>query len=291
MHILTDAGADLTAEQTAGLTVHSVPLTFTLDGDTYRSGIDIEPAAFYKLLAGTKSFPTTSQPAPGDFAAAYQKLIAGGDRDILSVHISSGLSGTLNAARLGAQQVPEANVTFVDTLTLSGAEGWVVEAAGRMNLAGWPLARILPVLDQIGKATETYYTLETLKYLEHGGRISHIQALLGQILDLKPIIGVEKEHGTYAVHSRERSVKKAVGKIAEMVAARYGGAGQVRVMVMHGNNVPAAEELAKQIGQRIDMRLLPIGPIAPVLGAHTGPGLVGVCAAPLAVFADIPGMA
>ena len=72
MHILTDAGADLTAEQTAGLTIHSVPLTFTLDGDTYRSGIDIQPAAFYELLAGTKSFPTTSQPAPGDFAAAYQ---------------------------------------------------------------------------------------------------------------------------------------------------------------------------------------------------------------------------
>jgi DegV family protein with EDD domain len=218
-------------------------------------------------------------------------LIATGDRDVLSIHISSGLSGTLNAARLGAQQVPEANITFVDTLTLSGAEGWVVEAAGRMNLAGWPLSQILPVLDRIGKATETYYTLETLKYLEHGGRISHIQALLGQILDLKPIIGVEKEHGTYAVHSRERSVKKAVGKIAEMVAARYGGAGQVRVMVMHGNNVPAAEELAKQIGQRIDMHLLPIGPIAPVLGAHTGPGLVGVCAAPMQVFEGIPGLA
>ncbi len=141
MHILTDAGADLTAEQTQGLTVHSVPLTFTLDGDTYRSGIDIEPAAFYELLAGTKSFPTTSQPAPGDFATEYRRLIEGGDRDILSIHISSGLSGTLNAAQLGAGQVPEARVTFVDTLTLSAAEGWEVEAAGRMNQAGWPLER------------------------------------------------------------------------------------------------------------------------------------------------------
>jgi len=101
MRILTDAGADLTAEQIQGLTIQSVPLTFTLDGTTYRSGIDIEPAAFYELLAGTKSFPTTSQPAPGDFATAYRKLIADGDRDILSIHISSGLSGTLNAARLG----------------------------------------------------------------------------------------------------------------------------------------------------------------------------------------------
>jgi DegV family protein with EDD domain len=291
MNILTDAGADLTPVQAAGLTFQSVPLTFTLDGKTYRSGIDIGPEAFYELLSGTQSFPSTSQPSPGEFADAYRRSIATGDRDVLSIHISSGLSGTLNAARLGAQQVPEANVTFVDTLTLSGAEGWVVEAAGRMNLAGWPLSQILPVLDRIGKATETYYTLETLKYLEHGGRISHIQALLGQILDLKPIIGVEKEHGKYAVHSRERSVKKAVGKIAEMVAARYGGAGQVRVMVMHGQNAPAAEELAKQISQRLNVHLLPIGPIAPVLGAHTGPGLVGVCAAPMAVFEGIPGLA
>jgi len=192
MHILTDAGADLVAVQHKGLTIHAVPLVFTLEGRTYRSGIDIQPAEFYKLLAATRSFPSTSQPAPGDFAAAYRRLAATGDRDVLSIHISSGLSGTINAARLGAQEVPEANVTFVDTLTLSAAEGWQVEAAGRMIQAGWPLDRILPALERIKQATETFYTLETLRYLEHGGRISHIQALLGQILDLKPIIGVEK---------------------------------------------------------------------------------------------------
>lgn len=135
MHILTDAGADLTPAQTAGLTYHVVPLTFTLDGKSYRSGIDIGPDAFYDLLAGTPSFPTTSQPAPGEFADAYRRLIADGDREVLSLHISTGLSGALNAARVGAQQVPEAHVTFVDTLTLSGAEGWAVETAGRMNAA------------------------------------------------------------------------------------------------------------------------------------------------------------
>ena len=108
MQILTDAGADLTPIQTAGLVFHTVPLTFTLDGKSYRSGIDIGPEAFYDLLASTHSFPTTSQPAPGEFADAYRRLIANGDHDILSIHISSGLSGTLNAARLGAQQVPEA---------------------------------------------------------------------------------------------------------------------------------------------------------------------------------------
>lgn len=291
MQILTDAGADLTPAQTAGLTYHVIPLTFTLDGKTYRSGVDISPDAFYELLASTSSFPTTSQPAPGEFAAAYCELIAGGDRDVLSIHISSGLSGTLNAARLAAQQVPAASVTFVDTLTLSSAEGWVVEAAGRMNQAGWPLTRILPILARISQATETFYTLETLKYLEHGGRISHIQALLGQILDLKPIIGVEHERGTYVVHSRERSVRRAVQKIADMVAAHFRDAGRLRVQVMHGRNPAAAADLMNALSQRVDAHFLPVGPIAPVLGAHTGPGLVGVCAAPLNIFEEIPGLA
>jgi DegV family protein with EDD domain len=290
MQILTDAGADFSHGQMAGLTFHTVPLTFTLDGKSYRSGIDIGPEAFYDLLASTHSFPTTSQPAPGEFADAYRQLIASGDRDILSIHISSGLSGTLNAARLGAQQVPDAHVTFVDTLTLSGAEGWQVEAAARMVGAGWPLERILPVLAQVGQATETYYTLETLKYLEHGGRISHIQALLGQVLDLKPIIGVEKERGTYAVHARERSMKRAIGRIAEMVARQFGDAGPVRVQVLHGHNAAGAQALADAVMARLSGRLLPIGPIAPVLGAHTGPGLVGLCVAPLSIFADVPGM-
>jgi DegV family protein with EDD domain len=291
MRILTDAGADLTAEQIQGLTIQSVPLTFTLDGTTYRSGIDIEPAAFYELLAGTKSFPTTSQPAPGDFATAYRKLIADGDRDILSIHISSGLSGTLNAARLGAGHVPEAHVTFVDTLTLSAAQGWEVEAAARMSQAGWALERILATLDRIRAATELFYTLETLKYLEHGGRISHIQALLGQILDLKPIIGVEKAHGTYVVHTRERSIKRAFPKIVELLAERFGKEQPMRIQVLHGHNAAGAAQLVSLLAQRFVAHILPVGAIAPVLGAHTGPGLVGVCAAPLAVFADIPGMA
>ncbi|OQA43123.1 MAG: DegV domain-containing protein [Chloroflexi bacterium ADurb.Bin325] len=291
MHILTDAGADLTVAQRKGLTIHTVPLVFTLDGRVYRSGIDIQPAEFYELLAATRSFPSTSQPAPGDFAAAYRRLIAGGDRDVLSIHISSGLSGAINAARLGAQETPEANVTFVDTLTLSAAQGWQVEAAGRMIQAGWPLDRILPALERIREATETFYTLETLRYLEHGGRISHIRALLGQILDLKPIIGVNKTDGKYAMQGRERSLKRAIQRLADIVAERFEGAGRLRVQVMQAHNPAGAQQLVALVAERFDAHLLPVGDIAPVLGAHTGPGLVGICAAPLSAFDGIPGLA
>ena len=290
MQVVTDAGADYTPSQVTGADIRSVPLTFVLDGVMYRSGIDIMPAQFYELLAGTESFPTTSQPSPGDFETLYRKLVQEGKKDILSVHISSGLSGTINSARVGAQSVPEANVTFFDTLTLSGAEGWHVEAAVRMLQLDWALERIVAKLVQIREVTETYYTLATLKYLEHGGRISHIQALLGQVLDLKPIIGVEKQRGTYVVIRRERSLKRAIDSLADVVADRFGVTEPLRVQVMHGYNSLGAERLLQSLKSRFKGSFLPTSSIAPVLGAHTGPGLVGVCAAPLSMFADIPGM-
>ncbi len=141
MQIVTDGGMDLTPEQARGLQVHVVPLSFSLDGRTYHSGVDIQPEEFYRLLGSTDSFPTTSQPAPGEFADVYRKLAAS-DPEILSIHISSGLSGTLASARAGAAAVPEAHVTFVDSKTLSGAQGWQVDAAARASKAGWPLERI-----------------------------------------------------------------------------------------------------------------------------------------------------
>jgi DegV family protein with EDD domain len=179
MQIVSDRGMDLAPEQMAGLDIHLVPLTLTLDGKSYRSGVDIQPAEFYRLLSATESFPTTSQPSPGDFAEIYRRLAAT-DPEILSIHISSGLSGTLNAAQAGADLVPEARVTFVDTKTLSGAEGWQVEAAARALKAGWSKEKILNLVARVSAATDTIFTLTTLKYLIHGGRISHLKDCLAR---------------------------------------------------------------------------------------------------------------
>jgi DegV family protein with EDD domain len=278
---------DLTPQQSAGLNIHLVPLTFTLDGKTYRSGVDIEPDDFYKLLEATESFPTTSQPAPGDFATLYRELAAS-DPEILSIHISSGLSGTLNSARQGAALVPEARVTFYDTLTLSGAEGWHVEAAARAARAGWPRDRILEMLKKVTAATDTMFTLATLKYLIHGGRISHLKGLLATALGIKPIIGVEKVHGTYSQVGQARTLSQATGRIAEVVGSRCPKGTALRAQVMHGHNAAGAELLRQAMDERFACTWLPVGPIAPVLGAHTGPGLVGVAFAPLADYPELP---
>jgi DegV family protein with EDD domain len=278
---------DLAPEQMAGLDIHFVPLILTLNGKSYRSGEDIQPDEFYRLLETTDGFPVTSQPSPGVFAEMYRKLAAT-DPDILSIHISSGLSGTINAARMGAELAPEANVTIVDSKTLSGALGWQVEAAARAVKAGWPKERILALLDRIRAATDTLYTLATLKYLIHGGRISHLKGLLASVLNIKPLIGVEKEGGTYVQRGSARTLRGAILRIADLIAEQHAPGSELRVQVLHGDNAEGAALLRERLSALFECAWLPTGIIAPVLGAHTGPGLVGVAYAPQAVFADVP---
>lgn len=272
-------------EQMEGLDIHFVPLTLTLGGKTYRSGEDIQPDEFYRLLEADGGFATTSQPSPGVFADLYRRLAAT-DPDILSVHISSGLSGTVNAARLGAQMVPEANVTIVDTKTLSGAQGWQVAAAARAAKAGWAKDRILALLERIRAATDTVYTLSTLRHLIHGGRISHLKGLLGSVLNIKPLIGVEKERGTYAQRGSARTLRAAIVRIADMVAEQYAPGSRLRVQVLHAANPEGAALLRERFDALFSCDWLPTGPIAPVLGAHTGPGLVGAAYAPVAALGE-----
>ena len=279
MQIVTDHGADISAEQREGLDIHYVPLTITLGGRVYRGGVDISVEQFYELLDRTGEMPTTSQPSPGDFAELYRNL-ARTDPDILSVHISSGLSGTVNTARMGASMVPEANVTVYDTKTLSGAEGWHVEAAARAAKAGWSIDRIVAMLQRMTAATDTLYTLSTLKYLIHGGRIGHLKGLVASILNIKPIIGVEKVGGTYVTRGQTRTLDRAVDAIVNMVASVYPASTVMRMQVLHGLCPEGAARLRAGLDRIFQCRWLPVGPIAPVLGAHTGPGLVGVVFAP-----------
>jgi DegV family protein with EDD domain len=287
MQIVTDRAADLSPEQQEGLDIFYAPLTIILEGREYISGVDIEHEAFYALLESTRAMPTTSLPSAGELAAIYRQLAAK-DPDILSVHISSGLSGTFNAARQAVEMVPEANVTAVDTRTLSGAQGWQVEAAARAVQAGWGVERIKTLLGQIGAASDTVFTLPDLGYLIHGGRISHLTGLLASALNIRPIIGVDKSDGKYAQLGRARTFKRAVEAIGDIVAKQHPIGTKLRVQIMHGLNLEAAEQLRARFEALFECTFLPLTAIAPVLGAHTGPGLVGAAYAPLDTFPAMP---
>jgi DegV family protein with EDD domain len=289
MQIVTDSGTDLILppEQMEGLVVNIVPLVVTLEGRSYREGVDIQPDEFYELLAATDSLPLTSQPSAGDFAETYRRLAAT-DPDILSIHISSGLSGTVNSARAGAALVPEANVTVVDTKTLSAASGWQVEAAARGVKAGWSKEQILSLMEHIGSAADSLYTLSELKYLIHGGRISHMKGLVASVLNIKPIIGVEKEGGTYVQHGQARSFRGAVEGLVNLMVKQHPPGSALRVQVLHSHNPEGASMLLTEVEKRFDCTRLPVGPLSLVLGAHTGPSMVGVAYASMEVFNGMP---
>ncbi|TET97681.1 MAG: DegV family protein [Anaerolineales bacterium] len=289
MQIVTDSGTDLslTNEQLSSLNIHVVPLTVTLDEKSYKERVDIQPEEFYQLLEESGNLPTTSQPSAGEFAEIYKK-IAATDTDILSIHMSSGLSGTFNSATAGVELVPEANITVIDTKTLSAAAGWQVEAAARAFKAGWSMDKVLALMERIGKASDSLYTLKELKYLIHGGRISHMKGLIATALNIKPLIGVEKVNGTYSQHGQVRTFKGAVKGLVDLITKQHEPGSALRVQVLHSFNPEGAAMLRELVDQQFDCTWLPVHPMSLVLGAHTGPSMVGVAYGALSEFEDIP---
>ena len=285
MKIVTDSGTNvyLSDQQCADLGIQVIPLIVSLDGKTYQEGVDIRDDDFYTMLEATDSLPTTSQPSAGTFAEIYRR-IAKTDPEILSIHISSGLSGTASAARAGAAMVPDAHVTVVDTKTLGAPAGWQVEAAAKAVSAGWPLQRVLNYVEKISSATDVVYTLKELKYLIHGGRISHMKGLLASLLNIKPLIGVEKAGGTYVQYGQARSFERAIENIGVYIGKHINPEKKLRVQVVHSQNPEGAEKLVDEIKKRFKCTFLPVERLSLVLGAHVGKSMIGVAFAPEEIF-------
>lgn len=280
MQIVTDSGYDLSPEQKKYPTIHTLPLKITLSDTSYRSGIDIQPEEFYALLEKTSDMPVTSTPSPGEFLEIYQQ-VAEKDADILSIHISSGLSATHNVALTAASQLPELNITLVDTRSLSAEMGWQLEAAAQGIDAGETLETILANMTKIREASEMIFTLPDLSYLIHGGRISHLKGLLANLLGIKPLIGVNKEDGKYYDRGKARTFKRAIQAIPEYIAGKIDEGTQLRSQIGHAGNPEGAAQLKEAMDALFKCDWLPECSISPVLGAHTGRGLVGLVFAPV----------
>jgi DegV family protein with EDD domain len=280
MRIITDSAADLPREEVEELGITIAPLFINFpDGGI--SAEDITPDEFYRRLKAMEpDIPTTSQPSAGAFAELYQK-VAETDKEILSIHISSGLSGTIDSARVGAQEATGVDVTLVDTLTLSGAERFQVLAAAQGIREGISKQAILARLDKIRDASEVIYTLETLKYLARGGRIGRVQALAGSLLKIKPIIKVDKADGKYSTVGKQRTVQRSLETIRDYLVEVYGSSTPVWVCVLHGQFLEEAKLLAGMLEEKLDVAKMEILRISPVLGVHTGPGIVGAAVVPM----------
>jgi DegV family protein with EDD domain len=201
--------------------------------------------------------------------------------------MSSGLSGTYNTARLAAKQVPQARITLFDTKTLSVGSGWQALAAARALKLGHSLEHALAVMKRIGDATESLFTLKELRYLIHGGRISHIKGLMASLLNIKPVIGVEKIGGTYVQMAQVRTFTQAIAALPNLIIRQHAPGTALRVQVVHGQNPEGASALREAVDKLFACTWLPTGAISLVLGAHTGPSLTGIAYAPQAVFDGI----
>jgi DegV family protein with EDD domain len=285
MKIVTDSAADLTQEEieTLGITVAPLEIQFP-EGTVYSE--DISRDDFYtRLRAMWPQIPSTSQPSSGVFASAYKRL-AQLKENVLSIHISSGLSGTINSARLGAAEMVEIAIDHVDSMTLSGGERFQVLAAAFAARAGRSKEFILERLSRIRQSTEVIYTLETLAYLAKGGRIGRVQALAGALLHLKPLINVDKKDGKYSTVGKERTMQRALTSITEYLLKTYGSK-PLWVTVLHGQIQDQADLLASMLQTKLNVAKIEILRISPVLGVHTGPGIVGVAVVPMELMDDL----
>jgi DegV family protein with EDD domain len=247
---------------------------------------DITADAFYdRLEAMRPQIPTTAMPSTGLFAELYRKVAQAGE-NILSIHISSGLSGTINAAREGGEQArPDVNVNFWDSMTLSGGERFQVLAAAFANKAGWAMDAIKERMTKIREKTEVIYTLDTLEYLARGGRIGRVKAIAGALLNLKPVIRVDTD-GKYSTVSTGRTLGKSMTAIGEHLFEKYAHT-PVWVTVLHGRFAEKADLMAAELKQKLNVAKLEVMRISPVLGVHTGPGIVGAAVVPMELMSDL----
>jgi DegV family protein with EDD domain len=285
MKIVTDCAADLPAEEREALGIVEAPLYIQFPEGEVNSA-EISADEFYNRLEAMRpEIPTTAQPSHGIFSELYQKL-AETSKNIMSIHISSGLSGTINSAIQGASYVKDAVVSVVDSMTLSGGQRFQVLAAAWASKAGWGMDAIHERLELIRSKTEVIYTLETLEYLARGGRIGRVQAIAGTLLRLKPVIRVEHTDGKYSSVAKSRTIPQAIGTITEHLGEMYGTI-PLWVTVLHGRFSEGAEALSKALGESLNIQKLEVLRISPVLGVHTGPGIVGAAVVPMDLIEDL----
>jgi DegV family protein with EDD domain len=276
--VVTDSTAYLPDELTEGYGIHVVPLYVVLAGRSGREGWDVGPEEVARTLAVRGQTVSTSRPTPGDFVAAYRRALDEGAERLVSIHLSSELSGTWDAARLAASQVGEHIVTVVDSRSAAMGAGFAVLAAARSAAVGADAATVARTAQEIADATRTFFVVDTLEHLRRGGRIGSAAAVLGSALAVKPVLHVQD--GRVVPLEKVRTSARALNRLVQR-AVEAAGQGPVSVAVHHLAAAEKAERLAADIRDRLpQLRELHVSELGAAIGAHVGPGAVGIVVAP-----------
>lgn len=275
--IVTDSTSNIPVDLLNGHPVASVPLQVIWGNEILRDGIDIEAREFYERLTTEKVMPSTSQVTPEEFKNLYSRLIDEG-YDILSLHISGKLSGTLDSAVQAKKDFPDERIQLVDSWSTSMAMGFQVLSAARMAASGATLSECKAVAEKARENTGVYFVLSTLEFLHRGGRIGGAQAFMGTMLNLKPIL--EIRDGRIEAVERVRTLSKAIDRLLDLVEAKITNeTGPIRLCAVHANAPDEGNALLEKAVKRFPTSLVTdavLSTVSPVLGTHAGPGALGL---------------
>lgn len=275
--IVTDSTAYVPADIVARYDIQVVPLKVVFEDRAYRDGVDLDAQQFYRRLLQSTSLPTTSQPSVGEFQDSYARLVAAG-HEILSIHISSKLSGTYESASAAAALMPDARIHLVDSMTASLGLDMMVRWAAEATAHGRATSDILAGLQRMIREQRLLFVVDTLEYLEKGGRIGPARAMLGTLLKIKPILCLED--GIVKPFASVRTRQKALAYLLDHLATRAAGR-PVIAAVAHGQAPDAMEELSALMQQRMNCVQILTSELSPVIGTHTGPGTLGAAICPV----------
>jgi DegV family protein with EDD domain len=278
IRIVTDSTAALPDDWLEAHNVAVVPLLVNIESEVYKEGVEISNRDFYARLRKVQELPTTSQPSSGDFLATYKRLLEEGANTIISIHISSGISGTVNSASTAAGMIEDidADIVVIDSKQTGPALGFILKEAVALVEAGENKEEIINRVHQVMDSMRTLFVVNDLMFLHKGGRLSGAKAVIGSLLQVKPILHFVRDEGRIEVLEQVRTEKRALKRITDLMIAEGGGDRlPTNIAIPYADNREKAEEVAKLLEEEfpgIGAQPIEIGPI---IGTHVGPGLIG----------------
>jgi len=282
--IVTDSTASIPESLIETLKIHWVPYYIHRGREVLRDLVTVQREAFYRWLPSAEELPQTASPGPGEYLQLYERLAEEeGVREIASIHMTSKGSGAFQAATVAAstlrEKLPELQIEVIDTLNVSMCQGWMVIEAARAALENRSLPEIVEQVKAMIPVTSMIQTADTLKYLYMGGRIGRARHLVGSLLQIRPLIGMEE--GVIVPLGQARSRRKAYQMMADMVEAAVGPGGKIKVAYVHAAAQEEAEKIRGLVEQQLTCVESLIAELPPALGVHTGPGTAGLCFFPV----------
>ncbi|MHA7963633.1 DegV family protein [Paenibacillus sp. CAU 1782] len=279
VRIVTDSTSDIPAELKEGLDITVVPLQVLFGEETFLDSVTLTADQFYAKLKTAQVQPTTSQPSPLDFSQVYERLLTEDPGcAIISIHLASVLSGTHQSATIAKSMLEqEGDIEIVDSCSASYGIGMQVVLAARMAKDGKSKEEILDAIRELQQKTYIYFLVDSLEWLRKGGRIGKAAALIGSILNIKPILSLDKSTGSVIPADKARGTKKAIARIGEMLQDQFGNA-PVAVVIAGTDELDNADELEAKVKAVLNVESVTYTTVGAVIGTHTGPGTSAVFA-------------